>query len=90
MSATARILRYGNQAVQEAMDDETTLDMPGLRDIAHPPISRVQALRREILEEEPDPIFRVGESEDTERWDHRGAQQTSPKPKPRTRSGKRW
>src|ERR1017187_5653650 len=33
------------KAVQEAMNDETAMDVPGVRDGAYAPISRVQALR---------------------------------------------
>ena len=31
--------------MQEATDDETAMDVPGVRDGAYPPVSRVQALR---------------------------------------------
>ena len=46
------------------------------------PVSGCRHCNREIPEEEPDPIFRVGEPEDTEHPDHRGNHGTPPKPKP--------
>jgi hypothetical protein len=44
---------------------------------------------REIPDEEPDPIFRIGESQVTERSDHRGDHETAPKPKPPAKLRKR-
>ena len=52
------------------------------------PVSGCRHCGREIPEEETDPIFRVGESGDTERSDHGGDNETAPKPEPPARRGK--
>ena len=41
MPATARICRCGKQAVQEATDDETAMDVSGVRDGAYAPSIRL-------------------------------------------------
>jgi len=51
------------------------------------PVSGCRHCNRAIPEEEPDPIFRAGEAEDTERPDHRGNHETAPRPKLPAKSG---
>jgi hypothetical protein len=41
MSATARICRCGKQAVQKATNNETAMDVPGVRDGAYAPSIRL-------------------------------------------------